>query len=307
MSKTKLNQDQIEDLAVTESNLSLSDVTTNDSTTLKHGLLPKLSGVAGQILSGLGTWVALAESYISFTDITDNDVSITKHGFAPKLPNDATKFLNGIGGYTTPTPALDSWMPSPAWTRVDSSTFTVTGDYTAILVKGTKLRYVQSSSTKYAVIISSTYSAPNTTVVVAANDDYSIVSSAISGEYYSYIATPPGYPGFFNYTPTFGGFSSAPSPVHCTFSIQGRQCVVHIDADGGTSNATTFTVSAPASNGGVISFNVLAFIRNNSVAVTNVVASVYITAGSSTMNLSYLTGWTNTGTKGASFTLMYEI
>ena len=39
-------------------NINLSDVTTSDSTTLKHGFLPKLSGVALQYLNGLGQWVA---------------------------------------------------------------------------------------------------------------------------------------------------------------------------------------------------------------------------------------------------------
>jgi hypothetical protein len=36
--------------------ISFSDKTTNDATTLKHGLLPKLSGVATQFLNGLGAW-----------------------------------------------------------------------------------------------------------------------------------------------------------------------------------------------------------------------------------------------------------
>ena len=37
-------------------NISFSDKLTNDATTGKHGLLPKLSGIATQFLNGLGTW-----------------------------------------------------------------------------------------------------------------------------------------------------------------------------------------------------------------------------------------------------------
>lgn len=42
--------------AVTEADLSTTDVTTANSTTLKHGLLPKLSGNASQFLDGNGNY-----------------------------------------------------------------------------------------------------------------------------------------------------------------------------------------------------------------------------------------------------------
>lgn len=41
---------------VAEGNLNLSDVTTNDATTGRHGLLPKLSNSATQFLNGTGGW-----------------------------------------------------------------------------------------------------------------------------------------------------------------------------------------------------------------------------------------------------------
>ena len=45
-------------LPASDVNINISDAVTNDSTTLKHGFLPKLSGVALQYLNGLGQWVA---------------------------------------------------------------------------------------------------------------------------------------------------------------------------------------------------------------------------------------------------------
>lgn len=43
---------------VTDANISISDVTTNNATSLKHGWLPKLSGSATQYLDGNGGWSA---------------------------------------------------------------------------------------------------------------------------------------------------------------------------------------------------------------------------------------------------------
>jgi hypothetical protein len=40
-----------------DSSLSISDITTNNSTTGHHGFLPKLSGTGVQFLNGLGQWV----------------------------------------------------------------------------------------------------------------------------------------------------------------------------------------------------------------------------------------------------------
>jgi len=47
-------------LTVQESNLSLTDLTTGNSSTTKHGLLPKLSGNANTFLSGTGAFVSSA-------------------------------------------------------------------------------------------------------------------------------------------------------------------------------------------------------------------------------------------------------
>jgi len=48
--------------AVVEADITLADNTTNDVSTTKHGFTPKLSNVAGQYLSGTGTWSTPAGS-----------------------------------------------------------------------------------------------------------------------------------------------------------------------------------------------------------------------------------------------------
>lgn len=91
--------------AVVEADLSLTDVTTANSSSTKHGFAPKSSADATLFLNGAATpaYAAVKDSDLSLTDITTNNSSTSKHGFCPKLSNTATQFLNGTGGWTTPT------------------------------------------------------------------------------------------------------------------------------------------------------------------------------------------------------------
>jgi len=87
---------------ISESSLNLSDITTGDSTTSRHGLLPKLSGVVTEFLDGTGDFDTVKDSDLSTSDITDNNVSTSKHGFAPKAPNNTTTFLRGDASWAAP-------------------------------------------------------------------------------------------------------------------------------------------------------------------------------------------------------------
>jgi hypothetical protein len=87
-----------------ESDLSTTDITTNNVSSSKHGFTPKSPADATQFLNGAATpaFAAVKDSDLSTSDITTNNVSTSKHGFAPKLPNDATQYLDGTGAYSTP-------------------------------------------------------------------------------------------------------------------------------------------------------------------------------------------------------------
>ncbi len=87
-----------------EGGLSLTDITTNNVTSTKHGFTPKSPGDATQFLNGAATnaYAQVKDSDLSTTDITTNNVSTSKHGFMPKLPNDATKYIDGTGAYSVP-------------------------------------------------------------------------------------------------------------------------------------------------------------------------------------------------------------
>jgi hypothetical protein len=82
-------------------NLVLTDVTTNDVTSTKHGFAPKSPADATKFLNGAATpaYAQVKDSDLSLTDIVTNDVSTTKHGFTPKAPNLNTQVLIGTGAW----------------------------------------------------------------------------------------------------------------------------------------------------------------------------------------------------------------
>jgi hypothetical protein len=95
---------------------------------------------------------------------------------------------------------------------------------TDIYTKGTRLKWTQTT-VKYGVVLSSSYSSPNTTVTIVVNTDYVVTNAAISATYYSRINTPLGWPGWFNYSgnPTSGA-TVGNGTVEASYNIDGSIC-----------------------------------------------------------------------------------
>lgn len=74
---------------LTDANLILTDITTNNASALKHGFLPKLSGVSNQYLNGLGQWAN--------ADTVDLQV-FTNSGTWTKPTGSKLVFVKIIGG-----------------------------------------------------------------------------------------------------------------------------------------------------------------------------------------------------------------
>lgn len=123
---------------ISESFLSLTDITTNNVSTSAHGFVKKLSGTATDFYNGAGNFLSVAESVITFTDITTNNSSTSKHGYLLKLDNNAAHYMDGTGSWSTPsggggggitnleTGALTMTAPS-AFSNVTGLTWSVTG------------------------------------------------------------------------------------------------------------------------------------------------------------------------------------
>lgn len=197
------------------------------------------------------------------------------------------------------------------WTYASASTFTISGDQTARFTKGTRLKWTQTT-VKYGVVASSAYSSGTglTTVTIVVNTDYVISNAAITLPYYSNLAAPVGWPGWFNYTASFTGFSSNPTSVISRYNIIGNVCTIaHTEGADGTSNANSFTVSLPVAASASCPNIVVAapFARDNGAAINN--ASVTVLTSGTTAGLrtaGYATGWTASGAKRAFFNVSYE-
>lgn len=149
----------------------------------------------------------------------------------------------GLGGFSLAT-GKDGWEKDVVpWTYASSTTFTVDNDQTVKFSKGTRIKLIQSGAVKYFVVVGSSYSSGTTTVTVTGGSDYSLANAAITDNYYSYQSNPQGYPEWFAWSASPTGFSSISSSLY-EFKLDGRLCTMVFYVNG-TSNATTFTFTAP--------------------------------------------------------------
>lgn len=208
--------------------------------------------------------------------------------------------------------AGDGWTSDTVntWTYVSATSFKVSGvDVTAQFEPGTRIRLKQGGAYKYFVVASSSFST-DTTVTITGGDDYSLANAAITDNGYSYQANPEGYPNWFNYTPTYGGFSSPPGAGTGRFSVVGRTCFYEVATGFAASNASTFTVSTPIPSAVIGVHYTAARGLNNGTELT--APSMVEVASGSTWNIyrSFQIGgtaWTASGNKGIYFLATYEI
>lgn len=252
---------------------------------------------------------SIIESDLSLSDNTTANVSTSKHGLVPKAPNDTAQFLRGDGSWASVSGSSDGWTASSdTWTYASASTFTISGvDRTAIFTKGTKLKFTQTTA-KYATVVSSSFST-DTTVTIAVNSDYTIANAAITSPNYSYQENPAGFPDWFTFATTYGGFSANPVPTNLRYSVHGRICYVKLTATGnGTSNATSLTITVPfAAAQSEKVHNAGRGVDNGSVLANPVQASLSSSSATVTFLKHDDSTWTNTGNKSVNFQFFFEI
>lgn len=236
-------------------------------------------------------------------NIDNNNIS-TSAAIAGSKLGDATINLE--------TKALSDsgWRPvSDTWTFASSTTITVPSDATLKYSVGDKLRLTQSSSTKYFYVVA----VAATVLTVSGGTDYTVANAAISSISYSKAENPLGHPLWFNYTPTFTGFSASPTATGTRFCINGRTATVNYSCLGGTSNNANSSVSLPvtAATSGLGSYIRDGWLRaqdNGSLASTPGIYEFDI--GATTFNIykdQSGGAWTSTGTKGFRCSVVYEI
>ena len=169
-----------------------------------------------------------------------------------------SKYLNTptIGSPTINTPIIttptlrnwDGWIDAnETWTYASATSFTISGDLTGKYQKGDKIKLTQTT-VKYFYVVSVSYSAPNTTITITSGTDYTLVSAAISANFYSKVENPQGFPHWFNYTPTYGASGSmtygSVTTTYAKFKIAGNTVSVDIRVTGTTGGTASNTITA---------------------------------------------------------------
>ncbi len=195
------------------------------------------------------------------------------------------------------------------WTYASATTFTIVWDLTTKYQRGDRIKLTQTT-VKYFTVLKVAYGA-STTVTVTGGTDYTLANAVITDNFYSKELSPQGYPDWFNYTPTWTGFSADPTVSFCKFSIQGSTCAVTMACSAnGTSNATGMTITTPNSITSVGSFYWTAwFAVDNSVTLTTVTQvqtndTASIIQFRKTPDSS--TSWTASGAKRANCTISFQ-
>lgn len=113
------------------------------------------------------------------------------------------------------------------------------------------------------------------------------------------------------WTPAFTGFSVAPAGGIYRYIVIGKLCTCFVRMpNAGTSNATTFTLTAPFTAVAIASDSWYAAVlaTDNGALIANP-GLASISANSNVINLYTgfaLAAWTATGNKAAQFTLIFE-
>lgn len=262
-----------------------------------------------------GAWTNRTLAQLS-TDMTELIQDIVGAMFSGNTETGITATYQDSDGTIDLEVSGDSsgWIAvSDTWTRTGNHTFTISGDVTAIYQKGTKIRYKDGGSFEYGVIISSSYSAPNTTVTLATNNDYAMAAATITDTAISYTENPQGFPSFFNFSPSFTGFSVAPTVIY-RFAIVGSVCIINITTTtGGTSNATNFKMTIPVTSKNITSpgnyyqYGTAPFAKDNGATIGSAIAWTTPNSSDLTVEKSAASpNWTNSGTKYADIKIFVE-
>lgn len=184
---------------------------------------------------------------------------------------------------------------------------------------GDKVTLIQSGGRRYYYIrkVDEISGLPSSlTLTLIGDPSILVLNQAITEFYYNKGnegSTLNRHPVWFNYTPTFGGFSVNPSNAVYKFKLDNNWCTVVVSqGTAGTSNATNFSISAPIVAKTVTNMVWVASLPYavNSGSVSTTKDDVQIASNQTQFTLSKnmsSTGWTSSGNKHAYFTICYEI
>lgn len=247
--------------------------------------------------------VAGAATYSTptLTTPTITDFTNATHNHSNAAGGGATLTSPTINTPTIATPTFQNWdgwiSANESWTYNSATTIIVPSDATTKYAVGDKIKLTQSATVKYFYVTG----VASTLLTITGGSDYTLTNNAITLNAYSHASSPLNFPQWFNYAPTYTGFSSNPSVGSgvINFNIIGRMLTVNFfPGTGGTSNATTFTISLPVASA-AIDYNLIAGSPTDNNSVLTTAGKVNFLAGStaSLYKDPAANAWTASGTK----------
>lgn len=196
------------------------------------------------------------------SDVSANTITKTAHGLA----NGSAVMITGLVNTTGITNGVAYWVVGVA-----ANTFQL-----AATVGGAAIDLTGSNDSGLTITAA-------TVVTLLTTSDYAIANATLTAPRYSYQASPQLFPVWFNWTPTYAGYSANPT-ITCRYGAQGSVLALVFNTVGtGTSNATghTMTGCPPPATGSSGGFGPLFF--NDGAAQK--IGYAYITEGSTVVNL----------------------
>ena len=140
----------------------------------------------------------------------------------------------------------DGWVgANGTWTYASATTITVPSGATSIYSEGDKIKLTQTT-VKYFYVVG----VADTLLTVTGGSDYTVADAAISSNYYSKVATPVGFPQWFNFTPVWTNLTIGSGTQAAKYSRVGNTVEIDIrvtlaaDSSVGTTPHFTLPVSS---------------------------------------------------------------
>lgn len=229
-------------------------------------------------------WYDASEDNISIeNEVAGGDVLAVLDGGTPETENFVV-WDRTVSKAILSVPNDFGWIgASQTWTYVSATTFSVsaTVDLAPVFRKGTKLRFVQSATTKYFIVASSvsvlSAGVYTVTVTIIATSDYTLANAAITANYYSHIENPPGWPDWFTWAPAYtanGGTNPTWTSVttnYAKFRVLGTTVYILLSANGTTGTTagsiTRLEASPPVAIASTNTIAIVASIADGTAAV----------------------------------------
>lgn len=140
----------------------------------------------------------------------------------------------------------DGWLAAgETWTYASASTFTISGDYSAKLQIGDKLKLTQTTD-KYFYVVKASHSGGTTTVTVNGGSTYTLANAAITSPYSSKMLNPRGFPHWFTYSPSYSAGFGTTANDSTRYRLIGDTMEIRGVFQCGTVAGSTGTITLPS-------------------------------------------------------------